>query len=84
MQNTLKPSIDDVFLEEWNGDLDGACGLCVPLDSDCYFTLSKTSKEENELTLPYDLPLRPYSSDDVPWFMNTNKSIPDILGQTYP
>ncbi|KAB7497670.1 Tyrosyl-DNA phosphodiesterase 1 [Armadillidium nasatum] len=62
----------------------GVLWLPEKQDSDCHFTLSKTSKEENELTLPYDLPLRPYSSDDIPWFMNTNKSIPDILGQTYP
>ncbi|XP_063596019.1 probable tyrosyl-DNA phosphodiesterase isoform X1 [Penaeus indicus] len=37
-----------------------------------------------DLSLPYDVPLTPYPSGAIPWFMNTEKSRPDIFGRTYP
>ncbi|XP_042877810.1 probable tyrosyl-DNA phosphodiesterase [Penaeus japonicus] len=37
-----------------------------------------------DLSLPYDVPLTPYPNGATPWFMNTDKSRPDIFGRTYP
>ncbi|XP_042224593.1 tyrosyl-DNA phosphodiesterase 1-like isoform X2 [Homarus americanus] len=36
------------------------------------------------LSLPYDVPLRPYPDGATPWFMNTRKKRSDIFGRTYP
>nr|XP_027217443.1 probable tyrosyl-DNA phosphodiesterase [Penaeus vannamei] len=49
--------------------------------------LSDTSElplSASDLSLPYDVPLTPYPSGAIPWFMNTNKSQTDIFGRTYP
>lgn len=55
----------------------------VPVEVDRYGH-AVTSSIVVGMRMPYDLPLTPYTPDDVPWSPNVPHSTPDRYGMTWP
>jgi tyrosyl-DNA phosphodiesterase-1 len=68
----------------------GKSGVMVPCFKQDEPDLSQTSPNDGADTalyvgfrMPYDLPLTPYSAQDIPWCATMAHSQPDWLGQTW-